>query len=170
MIALQKNLNALIILTISGILLGAFTVQFFEREKPCPLCLMQRLMMIGVACSCLLNIFYGIRPSHYGLGLLCSLGGASIALRQIALHVCPGMPGFGQPVFGLSLYTWSFIIFACCILAFALLLMLYNPHDSEDRKNTIPPLGKLAFVSLYLLTAANAVAAFVLCGLGPCEG
>lgn len=167
MIALQKNLNALIVLTISGILLGAFGVQFIKHEQPCPLCLLQRLMMIGVAASALLNIHFGIRPSHYGLGLLCSLAGGTVALRQIALHVCPGFPAFGLPVLGLSLYTWSFIIFACCVLAIAFLLFMYNPYE-EDRKQNATGLGQLASLCILFITIANILTTFLQCGLSAC--
>jgi len=167
MIALQKNLNALIVLTISGILLGAFGVQFFLHEQPCPLCLLQRSMMIGVAASALLNIHFGIKPAHYALGLLCSLTGGVVALRHIALHVCPGFPTFGLPVLGLSLYTWSFLIFTCCVLAIALLLLMYNPYE-EDRKPSATGLGQLASLMIFIVVVGNIFATLNQCGLTAC--
>lgn len=168
MIALQKNLNALIVLTITGILIAAFGVQFIKHEKPCPLCLLQRTMMIGVAVSALLNIHFGIKPAHYALGLLCSLAGGVVALRQIALHVCPGFPEFGVPVLGMSLYTWSFLIFACCVLAIALLLLMYNPYE-EDRKPSSTGLGQLASLLIFLVAVGNIFATLNQCGLTACS-
>ena len=169
MIALQKNLNALIILTIVGILIAAFGVQFIWNEQPCPLCMLQRLGMISVAASLLLNIRFGIRPTHYGLALFSSLMGGFVALRQISLHVCPGLPEFGMPVLGLSLYTWSFIIFACCVFAVGILLCLYNPKKIVEQDVPMNWLCRFAFVMLLLITIANIITTFSQCGLGICE-
>lgn len=168
MLRLQRFFNALIILTLSGILLSAFGVQLFLHEVPCPLCLLQRLGMFGVACGAMLNVRYNIRMSHYGLILLSSLFGGFVAIRQISLHVCPGTPAFGLPVLGLSLYTWSFIIFACCVLAVALLLLLYNPKEPAESTPPMEWWGKLAFILILTLALANVLTTFIQCGFGPC--
>ncbi len=165
----QKNFNSLVILTIVGILLGAYGVQILKNEQPCPLCMLQRLGMMGVAASLLLNIQFGIHMTHYALCLLSSLIGGGIALRQIALHICPGFPTFGEPVLGLSLYTWSFIIFACCILAIALLLVLYDPEESRLEKDAKNVFTNSAFIALFLIILANVVTTFLQCGWGPCK-
>lgn len=165
----QKNFNSLIILTIVGILLSAYGVQLFMHEQPCPLCMLQRLGMIGVATSLLLNLQFGIHTTHYALGLLSSLVGGSIALRQIALHICYGFPTFGEPVLGLSLYTWSFIIFACCIFAIALLLILYGENRNASERNVWNVLTNSAFLALFLITLANVITTFIKCSWGPCE-
>jgi hypothetical protein len=49
--------------------------------------------------------------------VLASLLGAAISIRQVLLHILPGDPGFGAPMFGLHLYTWAAIAFACTIAA-----------------------------------------------------
>ena len=166
---LAKTLNALIILTLSGILLGAFSVQFFMHEQPCPLCMLQRVGMIGVAIGLLLNLRFGIKTQHYGLALLSALMGGVVALRQISLHVCPGSSVFGIPVLGLSLYTWSFLIFACVVLAIALLLFIYNPRVEEPNLPKMNLLSKIALVFIFLVTVANVFSTLFQCGLGPCS-
>jgi disulfide bond formation protein DsbB len=168
MVEWQKNLNALVILILTGVLLGAYAVQFFGHEEPCPLCMLQRLGMIGVASSLLLNIRFGIRTSHYALALLSSLMGGTVALRQISLHVCPGFPQFGFPVLGLSLYTWSFIVFACCVLAVAVLLFLYGPKDKPDEEQSINVWSWTSLVFILSVAAANIITTFLQCGWGPC--
>jgi len=167
---MERNFNSLISIILSGVMLAAFGVQFLWHEQPCPLCLMQRLGMIAVSTGALLNVRFGIKMTHYGLMLLSSLMGGSFALRQISLHVCPGFPAFGDPVLGLSLYTWSFIVFACSILAVALLLFLYNPLKTEDAKK--PPLNALHYFALgfaILIAAGNCLATLAQCGIGPCQ-
>jgi disulfide bond formation protein DsbB len=163
-----RFLNSLIVLIISGVLLGAFGVQIFEHEQPCPLCLLQRVCMISVATGCLMNLKFGIQMKHYALCLLSSLLGGSVALRQISLHVCPTFSTFGIPVLGLSLYTWSFLIFTCVVFAVSLLLFLYRPeYEKEHTKMNL--LETLTFTLIFLVTIANVFATFYQCGWGPCE-
>lgn len=169
MVALQKNINALIILTICGILLGAYGVQFFWKETPCPLCLLQRIGMIALATSLALNLRFGIRPQHYGIGLFCCLFGGTVALRQISLHVCPGFPEFGIPVLGISLYTWSFFVFACSVLAIGILLCLYTSHEEKESSVKERFFHSFAIGFLLAVTAANVITTFLQCGLGDCE-
>ena len=164
----ERDLNALMAIILSGILLGAFGVQIFMHEQPCPLCLLQRLGMLGVASGALLNVWYGIRMSHYGLILLNSLMGGLVALRQISLHACPGFSVFGIPVLGLSLYTWSFIIFACVVLATALLLFLYDPKESEEPPLPLNLWCKTSFALIFFVSVVNVVTTLFQCGLGPC--
>lgn len=165
----QKTLNALVSLIICGVLLSAFGVEFIWSEVPCPLCMLQRLCMIGAAIGFILNVKYGVKPSHYGLSLLSALAGGTVALRQISLHVCPGFPTFGIPVLGLSLYTWSFIVFVCVVAAVALLLFLYDPAKESDEECEMAPLGKFALAVLFLVAAANIFTTFYHCGFGPCH-
>jgi len=166
---LQRNLNGLIVLVICGVLLSAYGVEFFWHEVPCPLCMLQRLCMISAAIGCLLNLCYGIKMPHYGLTLLSCLAGGTVALRQISLHACPGFPEFGFPVLGLSLYTWSFVVFACTVLAVSLLLFLYSPQQEEEQPSRFSTFGKFVFGLLFSVTLANAITTFLHCGLGPCQ-
>lgn len=168
MAKLERDCNALVIVILCGVLLSAFGVQIFEHEQPCPLCLLQRLGMIGAATALLLNLFFGTRPSHYGLAILSSLFGGFVALRQISLHVCPGFSQFGVPVLGLSLYTWSFIVFVCVVLAVALLLFLYDPKESAAQRPPLNAWSKTACALLLFVAAANVITTFMQCGLGPC--
>lgn len=166
--AVERHLNALMAFILCCILLGAFGVQFIMHEEPCPLCMLQRLGMLGAANAALLNIWFGVRPVHYALALFCSLFGGFVALRQISLHVCPGFPEFGLPVLGLSLYTWSFLVFVCIVAGVAVLLSIYNPEKSKQPFNLT---GWFKFVSYLTLAIAftNIITTFFQCGLGPCE-
>lgn len=167
---LERNLNALLVVILSIVLLSAFGVQFIFHEEPCPLCMLQRLGMIGVATGALLNLRFGVQMSHYGLALLSALMGGFVALRQISLHVCPGFPEFGFPVLGLSLYTWSFIVFVCSVLMIALLLFLYNPTESGQELKPMNGWSIFALTLILLIALANIVTTYLQCGFGPCEG
>lgn len=168
---LQRPLNALIALILCLILLSAYGVQFIWKEEPCPLCMLQRVAMLSVAIGCLLNVRCGIKMSHYALCLLSSILGGTVALRQISLHVCPSFPTFGVPVLGLSLYTWSFITFACVVFAIALLLFLYDPKvdDSPDQPIKMSNFEKSTFGLTLFITLANVITTYLQCGIGPCH-
>lgn len=169
MVEWQRALNAAIAFILSGILLAAFGIQFIEQERPCPLCLLQRLGMIGVGTGVLMNVRFGIRPAHYGLCILSSIFGGFVALRQISLHVCPGFPEFGVPVLGLSLYTWSFLIFTVCVSCVGLLLFLYDPKEDEGALFPLNGWHKTVFYLLFALSAGNVVSTAFQCGWGVCH-
>ncbi len=168
---LQKNLNILLILILSGVLLSAFGVQFIYHEQPCPLCLLQRLGMIAVSCAAAFNLVFGLRMSHYGFMLLSALFGGFVALRQISLHVCPGFSSFGLPVLGLSLYTWSFIVFVCVIAYTALLLFIYDfKEESKEPHGSLDGWNKFSCLLILFIAGLNCITTLWQCGLGPCEG
>ncbi|MGE3954904.1 MAG: disulfide bond formation protein B [Parachlamydiales bacterium] len=167
MIALIRNLNALLIYMLCGILLGAYAIQIFMGEVPCSLCLLQRLGMVGVAFGASLNLRFGLRPAHYAVILGMATFGGGVALRQICLHICPGFPTFGIPVWGLSLYTWSFLTFASTILYVAILLLLQNGRtDAQGVRMNL--FAKIALGLILLVALANGVTTFLECGWGPC--
>ncbi len=167
----EKNLNALMVLILAGVLLSAFSVQIFLHEQPCPLCMLQRLGMLGVATGALMNMKFGVSTSHYGLSLLSALMGGFVALRHIFLHVCPQFPAYGTPVFGLSLYTWSFIVFVCVVTYIALLMIIFNKREKSHGKGQMMN-GWCRFAScmILLVALANVATTFAQCKWGPCLG
>jgi disulfide bond formation protein DsbB len=47
------------------VLAAAFAAQLLLHELPCPLCLLQRLQFTVLAIGPILNIRFGLRPSHF---------------------------------------------------------------------------------------------------------
>jgi disulfide bond formation protein DsbB len=168
MVQLQRILNLLFIYVLCGVLLAGLAYQLIMKENPCPLCLLQRLGMIGVASALLLNLRYGIKVQHYGLALLVSLVGRIIALRQICLHVCPQFPTFGHPVLGFDLYVWSYIVFTCSMFACALLLIIYGYTKEQPYLPKWNKFEKSALVLLILITIENFLHTLLKCGLTAC--
>jgi disulfide bond formation protein DsbB len=168
---LQWILNIIFIYVIGFVLLGAFGYQFIMHEDPCPLCLLQRLAMIGITTGCLLNLRFGINASQYGLILLSSIFGLSVSLRQIGLHVCPQFSTFGQPVLGFELYTWAAIVFMSSIVATGVLL--YMRGLNKDPKQSEPIKSKwnqITFVFISLILIAEIITTFQICGFTACQG
>jgi disulfide bond formation protein DsbB len=161
-----RTLNALLVLVLMGVLLSAYYQQFFKHEMPCPLCILQRLGMIGVSVGLLMNLRFGIRPEHYALSLLSAFMGGAVSIRQILLHICPGFPVFGIPVFGLSLYTWAFIVFCCSALAIIGFLFFYSPKDKSSTQMNYFEI--FTFGLVFTITLMNFFTTFYECGVGFC--
>ncbi len=111
--------NSTAMLLVSSVLIGAFYFQFGLGENPCPLCLLQRIGMIGVIFGLSLNTYFGLKKEHFGIVILSALVGSAFSIRQILLHICPiaGEPsGYGTAVLGMHLYSWAVVIYIASIV------------------------------------------------------
>ena len=155
-------------MAVALVLLIAFVLQFAQHELPCPLCLLQRVAFVLCGVGFLLNLRFGSHPAHYGVVILSALFGLAVAGRQVLLHIVPGDGGYGPPLLGLHLYTWTFIFFAATLLGVGLLLLLSSrePEARREGRHALPMggLSRLAAWLLILVTLANAAASFALCG------
>ena len=158
-------LNTLALAIITAVLGGAFIEQLVMGELPCPLCLLQRAGLIAVGLGFLLNLRFGIQPAHYGVALLGSLVGAAASMRQILLHIAPGDPGYSGAVFGLHLYSWSFVSFVCLMIGIGILLLAPVGHARPQNRGRIVAVTMLGFVAIVL---ANLVSTLLECGLTQC--
>jgi len=168
--SLAVMLNALGLYGVALVLTAAFVAQLWLGELPCPLCLLQRFAFALLAIGPILNVRFGPRPSHYALSLLAAAVGATVATRQILLHVMPGDPGFGSALLGYHYYTWAFIGFAVAIALIAAML-LFDGQFKDD--GTAQPVRANAFVqgAVWLvigLTALNVVSTLLECGFAAC--
>ncbi|MEI7915977.1 MAG: disulfide bond formation protein B [Mycobacteriaceae bacterium] len=156
------------------VMLSAFFIQFVEGEFPCPLCMLQRYGMILSTLGALYVIMQARRGTlttagyaqGLGMGLIASIAGSSVSVRQILLHIKPGDSGYGAPVLGLHLYTWAFITFVIVMLYVGLMLMLM-PRGIP----VAPPVGaaarglSTAIIWVFLgVIAANVIAIIFLEG------
>jgi len=166
----EKIFNAILVVIIAGVLLGAFGVQVFKHEQPCPLCLLQRLAMIGLAIGALMNCKFGPSKAHYALSLISCIFGSFVSMRQFFLHVCPDFPTFGHPFWGLSLYTWAFLVFATSVAYISVLLLVFNKSRLDEERQHLNWFCQVAFAMLFLVAAGNVGWALYACQLGPCQG
>jgi disulfide bond formation protein DsbB len=159
-------------LELSGILLVLFMALLFQivlNELPCPLCLLQRVGFFGIALGFLMNLRYGLRPSHYAMIILSALFTSFVALRQIALHVVPGTGSYGSAMFGFHLYTWSFIVSMIVIIVTTILMSQdrqYLPIHWDNHR--VRWIAHLLFLILIILLAINIGSVLLECGLSEC--
>lgn len=178
-----RFLNALALLGISALLTFAFVDQVVSFDLPCPLCILQRLGFALAGFGFTLNLMWGTRPSHYALIILASVTGATVAGRQVLLHIAPGSGTYGQPLFGLHFYTWAFIAFAMIIIWCALLLAIDRRllpqgkassglEESGSASQSVAAsrtLIVILLVSIFaLLIGLNAVSTLLECSIGIC--
>lgn len=166
---LLKYVNSTCILIVCAILVGALYFQFGLDEDPCPLCLLQRMGMIGVIFGLSLNIFFGFDAKHFALVIISATVGALFSGRQVLLHICkgPNDSGYGTPIFGLHLYTWGVLIFIASILGSAVFLLFSNNFKTVA-VNKVRNFEKYSVYLATVIVLVNIIATFFECQFGPC--
>lgn len=165
----ERLFNSAVLLAVIGMLITAFFYQFVYHELPCPLCLLQRLGFLLVASGFLLNLRFGFRASHYSCALLAALFTAFVALRQVLLHIVPGSGSYGSAVFGLHMYTWSFIAAMLIIIATSVMLGVDRQYEKPNGFNHGWSLiTHILFAIILFLIVANIISTFLLCGISTC--
>ena len=133
-LAIARFINIAAIFGLIGVLAGSLHLQYGAGEQPCPLCLVQRSAMIGLAVGPAMNLLWGMKARHYALSILAALVGGAGSTRQILLHIAnPNDPGFGPAIFGWHLYTWAFVTFLVGVAGCSLLLMWNRPFEIGDQ-------------------------------------
>lgn len=162
------------IAAIAGILTAAMVIQYAYGELPCPLCLLQRVAMLGVCFGVMQSFRNGFSDRNLGYSLLFSVFLLVVAARQTLLDIYPrpGHEYVGSAILGLHMPVWSILIALALITAVAVKLCVVGTEDGArppERKSLI---GRLAAVlSLYIIAVAliNFGSVVVQCGLGQCH-
>lgn len=159
-------------LVIAEILTFAAILQYRSGEIPCPLCLLQRVAMLGVCFGIVLHFRKGPSARNDGISMLFALFLLIVSVRQTLLDIYP-RPGhnyIGSAIFGIHMPVWSIIIATCILLAFAVKFAVIGDTSREDEQ---PPFitHTASFLSGYvvLLCAVNFISVIVQCGLEACH-
>jgi disulfide bond formation protein DsbB len=159
---------------IAAILTAAMAMQYAYGELPCPLCLLQRVAMLGVCFGLMQNFRSGFSDRNLGYSLLFSVFLLVVAVRQTLLDIYPrpGHAYVGSAVLGLHMPVWSIVIALALITAFAIKLCVIGTEDGARPSQPRSLLGRAATVlSLYVIVIAlvNFGSVVVQCGLGQCH-
>ena len=165
---LPRFISALVMIILSTVLIGAFFYEYGYKQEPCPLCFLQRLMMIGIGVGMMLNLRHGSHIRHYDIAYFCALVGGATSIRQILLHICPDEKPFGTPILGLSLYSWAFIVFVATVVGVSVMLLLYEHPESERKMLKLNWFYKLAILYFMCVSFASILSAFSVCGFTTC--
>jgi disulfide bond formation protein DsbB len=149
----SRNL-LLAIAAVSLALIGAaLYLQHAKDMLPCPLCVIQRYLYLGIAIFSLIGAFANKIKAGAGLALLCALGGLGYVGKHLYVLAHPGFScgidpmetalnkiptatllpwlfradglceAASAPVFGLNVPQWSAVWFAILTLALAWVLV-----------------------------------------------
>jgi disulfide bond formation protein DsbB len=159
---------------IAAVLTAALFMQYSRGEVPCPLCLLQRVAMLGVCFGLMQNFRNGFSDRNLGYSLLFSVFLLVVAVRQTLLDIYPrpGHEYVGSAVLGLHMPVWSILIAVALITAFAIKLCVIGTEDGSQPPDRASPFGRIAMVlSLYVIGLAlvNFGSVVVQCGLGECH-
>ncbi len=161
-------LSMMALLGITGVSLGAVGAQFFLQELPCPLCLLQRAGIMAIGVGYMMCLVIGHKPRYYALSTLAGIFTMLFAMRQVFLHITPGSGAYGDPVFGIHMYTWVVIIGALAILGNCLVSLYLDDKYDVPAKSKLTLVGK-AVVGLFVFTIAlNVLLTFMECGFTQC--
>ena len=163
-----------ILAVIAGVLSAAMVMQYVHDELPCPLCLLQRVAMLGVCFGLMQNFRSGFSDRNLGVSLLFSVFLLVVAVRQTLLDIYPrpGHEYVGSAVLGLHMPVWSIVIAAALITAFAVKLCVVGTEDGARAPARTSAVGRLAAgLGLYVIAVAliNFGSVVVQCGLGQCH-
>ena len=159
---------------IAAVLTAALVMQYVYGELPCPLCLLQRVAMLGVCFGLMQNFRSGFSDRNLGFSLLFSVFLLIVSIRQTLLDIYPrpGHSYVGGAVLGLHMPVWSILIAMALITAFAIKLCVIGSEDGTRPPKPSSPFGRLAMVlSIYVIAIAlaNFGSVVVQCGLGECH-
>ncbi len=161
---------------IAGILTAALVMQFGYGELPCPLCLLQRVAMFGIAFGAVQNFRERFSYQNDGISLLFAVFLLIVATRQTLLDIYPrpGHEYIGTAILGLHMPVWSILIATAVLLAYAVKLVAIGGDDdlTVARAAAFEPIKRAAdVVGFYLiaLCVVNLVSVIVQCGFGECH-
>ena len=159
---------------IAAILTAAMVMQFGYGELPCPLCLLQRVAMLGVCFGLMQNFRSGFSDRNLGYSLLFSVFLLVVAVRQTLLDIYsrPGHAYVGSALLGLHMPVWSILIAVALITAFAIKLCVIGSEQGASPPRPKSELGGVAtLLSLYVIAIAlvNFGSVVVQCGLDQCH-
>ncbi|VVE09931.1 hypothetical protein PTE30175_02506 [Pandoraea terrae] len=152
---------------------GAYSLKvgnkFFVRygpkiELPCASCNLIHVAFMPFCAGLLLNLRFKASPWNYVLSAFGALIGSLISLLFMFAKAPPYTTPTGSAIFGLHMYTWSFMIFTgaimYCVVTLPLLSQMSDvaPESATVNKQAA---GRVVMTVFVLLVGANLVSAFL---------
>lgn len=163
-------------LVTAAILTAAMVLQYAYGELPCPLCLLQRVAMLGVYFGIMLQFRTGLAFQNSGIMLLFAIFLLIVSVRQTLLDIYtrPGHEYIGTAVFGLHMPVWSILIALALITATAVQMLVWGGSHYRKGARVKPfPLIRAGAIILSLYVVAigviNMASVYVQCGVDECH-
>ena len=157
---------------VSIVLTVSLVLQFYFKEMPCPLCLLQRLAFFGIAFGLILALRLEHKMRYIGYSMLFAFYLVVVGARQSLINIIarPHHTWIGGTIFGLHLPVWSVIIGMFFLLLF-ILYFIFMPqrlmvvkHDTFTNR-----VSNVLSEFIILLGIISLVAVIVQCGASICH-
>ena len=171
--ALLDDLSLVAILaSLAAVQTAALLIQFAGGEIPCPLCLIERFAMFGIAFGLVLRLRPGASTRGIGIAMVFAVFLLVVSVRQVLLDIVPrpGHAYVGSPILGMHMAVWSVLIAVAILGALAIRTALFGSGASPLASGS-----RLAGAARWigLLTTAlclvNLGAVLLQCGFGACR-
>lgn len=160
------NMNMLNLWIVTAVSIIAIIIQLYNKELPCPLCLLQRVGVLAIGIGYLLSIIDKPKPFYYNMSNLAAITTIIVAGRQVLLHIVPGSNSYGSAIWGIHLYSWVVVLCAMLLIWNLLIICLIN-NDSTVR-NKINLHTKIAIVFYTMTIITNIISTYLECGFTQC--
>lgn len=149
-------------------LIAAFYFQLVWGELPCAFCNLIRVALIIFGGGLQLNLRFGLNPWNYVLSAVGALIGNLISLLFLFVKAPPNSVPTGSAVFGLHMYSWTFLLCTAAIIYCIFMLALCAQNVSRDisEADFTPKRHTMAFdrtlIAVFIvLIGANVVSSFL---------
>lgn len=150
-------LNGLCLLAVSNCLIALLYTEWFLREPPCELYMLQRAGIILTGMGFMKNLCQGVKSAHYGVALLGALLTGLIALRQLWMQSAATTQS--QPVcLFAALFALAAIVVIACLLGLksaeypGTLLLLQTAEAAEEKHGM--PWGRILVCAIFIAAVA----------------
>ncbi|MGB3291307.1 MAG: disulfide bond formation protein B [Burkholderiaceae bacterium] len=166
--------DATVLTGIGAMLAGAFYFQLAMGELPCALCYLIRICLLLFSVGLLLNLNFGTNPWNYCLSAVSALIGSLISLAFMFISAYPGALPTGSAIFGLHMYTWTFITFTAlifyCVGSLATCALTGHKGPEQDARRPKTKFQRYAAALVLAMAAANLVSVTLQHGINPFGG
>ena len=171
-VVLDRLVLLLMLAALAAILTAAMILQYAFGEIPCPLCLLQRVAMLGCCFGLIRQLRAEGSERGSGISLVFALLLLVISVRQTLLDLFPrpGHAYIGSAVLGMHMEVWSVLVAVALLLGFAIRFALLGARVRQ-RTPAAPWCACARGLELYivLLCLLNFVSVVLQCGLGECH-
>jgi len=135
--------------------MGGFYVEFILKNTPCALCYLQRLAMMLIALSLILNLRV---PSYKNIAaiLVFSIFGICCSIRHVSLKFCGGDTLYPL-IWNYSLPVWAFLVFYMSIIATCVLLALDLDRKAGELSIQVAKIGSLVIFMMSLVGVVSSL-------------
>jgi disulfide bond formation protein DsbB len=176
-VILDRLVLLLMLSALAAILTAAMVMQYAFGEIPCPLCLLQRVAMLG----CCFGLIQQLRAGQSeqgsergsGISLVFALVLLVISVRQTLLDLFPrpGHSYIGSAVLGMHMPVWSVLVAVALLAGFAIRFALFGAPRAapETGGSLMHRCARGLEIYVVFLCALNFVSVVLQCGLDECH-